>query len=89
MNSKDYFKKVNDFIDNLSDEEFDKLLKESGLEKCPYEEKGTVILDNKIVEYKIIDNRNCPCGNCITKECQFRDDGALCIKYKKWKESLK
>jgi len=35
MDIKEYSKTVINYIDNLSDEEFDKLLKESGLGKCP------------------------------------------------------
>ncbi|MBU5437775.1 hypothetical protein KQI42_07135 [Tissierella sp. MSJ-40] len=38
MNKKEYFDSVLNFIDNLSDEEFDALLIESGIEKCPYED---------------------------------------------------
>lgn len=38
MNTKEYFDKVEKFIDNLTDEEFDRLLIKSGIENCPYEE---------------------------------------------------
>jgi hypothetical protein len=38
MDSKRYFEEVSQKINNMSDEEFDQLLLESGLEKCPYEE---------------------------------------------------
>lgn len=37
IDKKEYFDSVLNFIDNLSDEEFDKLLIESGIEECPYE----------------------------------------------------
>jgi ATP-dependent protease HslVU (ClpYQ) ATPase subunit len=36
VNIREYFSKVNKYIDNLSDEEFHALLIKSGLEKCPY-----------------------------------------------------
>lgn len=45
-----YFEKVEDKINNLTDKEFYKLVIDSGLEKCPYEEK------NKIYH-------QCECGN--------------------------
>jgi hypothetical protein len=38
MDSKKYFKEVAQKINNMSDEEFDQLLVDSGIEKCPYEE---------------------------------------------------
>lgn len=38
MNTKDYFDKVNEYIDKLTDEEFMQLLKDAGIEKCPYED---------------------------------------------------
>ena len=38
MDKKRYFESVLEYIDNLSDEEFDALLTEAGIEKCPYEE---------------------------------------------------
>lgn len=41
MDIKTYFSEVREKIEKLSDEEFDQLLLESGLEKCPYEEDFT------------------------------------------------
>ncbi|MGJ0846454.1 hypothetical protein ACR77J_07190 [Tissierella praeacuta] len=32
-----YFNKINEYIANLPDKEFDELLIECGIEKCPYE----------------------------------------------------
>ena len=50
MDTSKYFEEVNRFIDNLSDEEFDDLLKESGIDNCPYEdyrkEFKTIIKDD-------------------------------------------
>ncbi len=34
---KSYFDEVFEILDNMSDEDFDKLLIESGIENCPYE----------------------------------------------------
>jgi hypothetical protein len=33
---KEYYEKIHEYLESLSDEEFDNLLKESGSEKCPY-----------------------------------------------------
>lgn len=38
MDKKQYFDSVLNYIDNLTDEEFDAILIESGLEECPYED---------------------------------------------------
>lgn len=38
MNIKQYSKDVCEYIDNLTDEEFDELLLGSGIENCPYED---------------------------------------------------
>jgi len=38
MNIHEYGRKVRNYINNLTDEEFYNLLLESGLEKCPYED---------------------------------------------------
>ncbi|MEJ6952081.1 hypothetical protein [Natronospora cellulosivora (SeqCode)] len=35
MNVKNYFKRVSEKIDNMSDEEFLELLKEAGIDDCP------------------------------------------------------
>lgn len=37
MNVNEYFKRVSEKLDNLTDEEFLNLLVESGLEECPFE----------------------------------------------------
>ena len=34
---KSYFDEVFEILDNMSDEDFDKLLIESGIDNCPYE----------------------------------------------------
>lgn len=49
MDVKRYSKIVCDYIDNLSDSEFDLILKESGIEKCPYE---VILSDNKLTYSK-------------------------------------
>jgi hypothetical protein len=46
MNIKEYSEKVIDYIDNLSDEEFDRLLKESGLEKYPLLTSAWTIIED-------------------------------------------
>lgn len=38
MSKKKYFESVLNYIDSLTDEEFDELLIRSGIEKCPYED---------------------------------------------------
>lgn len=43
MDIKEYSKSVCDFIDNLSDEEFDQILIESGLESCPFKDYEEII----------------------------------------------
>jgi hypothetical protein len=40
MDVKQYFEAVQEYINNLSEEEMDQLLIEAGIEKCPYEEEG-------------------------------------------------
>lgn len=39
MDVKEYFREFNKKIDSMSGEEFDKMLKEAGIENCPYEDK--------------------------------------------------
>jgi hypothetical protein len=39
MNTKDYFDEVNEKLNSMSDEEFDQLLIECGIEDCPYEDE--------------------------------------------------
>jgi hypothetical protein len=43
----DYFNEVSKAINGLTDEEFNKLLKESGLDKCPLEKENTLTDRNK------------------------------------------
>lgn len=38
MNMNGYFERIKNAIDSMSDEEFDLLLVESGIENCPFEE---------------------------------------------------
>ena len=38
MDKEKYFESVLNYIDNLTDEEFDELLIRSGIEECPYED---------------------------------------------------
>jgi hypothetical protein len=33
---KEYYEKIHKYLESLSDKEFDKLMRESGSEKCPY-----------------------------------------------------
>ena len=39
MDIKQYSQKVIKFIDNLTDEEFDQLLINTGIEECPFEDE--------------------------------------------------
>lgn len=45
MDVKEYFKTINEYIDNLTDEEFDALLIKSGINQCPYEEEETAYFE--------------------------------------------
>jgi len=38
VDMNEYFKSVNEYIDNLDDEQFNELLTRSGIDLCPYEE---------------------------------------------------
>lgn len=40
MDIDKYFKTINEATDNMSDTELERLLIESGLEECPYEDKS-------------------------------------------------
>lgn len=42
MDIKNYSKKISDFIDNLSDEEFDAMLVRAGIENCPFEDEVVI-----------------------------------------------
>lgn len=53
MNMEGYFDRIKYAIDNMSDEEFDLLLLDSGIEDCPYEE---LRLDEELVYGKLRNN---------------------------------
>jgi uncharacterized membrane protein len=42
MDSKKYFEELNKKLDEMPDEELLKILEESGLEKCPFEDEGKI-----------------------------------------------
>lgn len=46
MDIKKYGQKVLDYIDNLSDEEFDQMLIRAGIENCPFEDEVDPFGDN-------------------------------------------
>jgi len=56
MDIKNYSKKVFDYIDNLSDEEFDAMLVRAGIENCPFEEDAVIEpwVSGKTIEYSSV-----------------------------------
>lgn len=57
MSIKEYAKRVCEKIDNMSDEEFEKLLIESGLEACPIEPESVTFQTS--ITYSVSDLYNC------------------------------
>lgn len=53
MDVKLYFETINEFIDDLSDEDFDSLLLRAGIEDCPYDEcEDEFVRTTTLVSYK-------------------------------------
>jgi hypothetical protein len=74
LNSKEYFDTVSKELDNLSDNEFMNLLKESGLDRCPYEDEiinSRDLTDEEEYAYKIgLESISTPTGLNYSEECE-------------------